>query len=173
MSRNDNYRRGNKGRNWNNKNNGGKFQNDYRQQESRQSNEFKRNYNPIETQKEVYEKENAIREFKSNVTICEICEQPITDISSAILNKNSKNPVHFDCVLSRLAQTEKIGPNDRITYIGNGNFAILHFENIHDMRHFILLYLIFVKTVCIIHSYLLLSILDFLSHLYNFLLLLL
>ena len=49
MSRNDNYRRGNKGRNWNNKNNGGKFQNDYRQQESRQSNEFKRNYNPIET----------------------------------------------------------------------------------------------------------------------------
>lgn len=91
--------------------------------------------NPV-SQKEILENENAIREFKSNVPVCEICGQPITDVASAISNKGNGNPVHFDCVLNKIAEAEKTGPNEKISYIGQGKFAVICFENPHDTKHF-------------------------------------
>ena len=88
------------------------------------------------TKKDIAENEEAIRAFKANALTCEICRQPITDMDTAIANRSSGEPVHFDCVLAKLAESEPVGQNDKITYIGHGKFAVLHFENIHDMRHF-------------------------------------
>lgn len=89
-------------------------------------------------QRELVETENAIREFRSEVKICEICGKVISpeDIESAVSNRETGNPAHFDCVLKQICDSEKPGPNERVTYIGQGRFAVLHFENPHDLRHF-------------------------------------
>lgn len=86
--------------------------------------------------KEIAENENAIKKFKSNVPICELCGQPITDISSAISNRDDGKPAHFDCVLNKIAETEKIGPNEKIAYIGQGRFGVIYYENPRDAKHF-------------------------------------
>lgn len=68
--------------------------------------------------------------------ICEYCNQPIEELASAIANKDTGNPAHFDCVLSKINETEKLADNEKITYIGQGRFAVVYFENPHDLRHF-------------------------------------
>lgn len=145
MSRNDNFRRGNKNRN-NNRNNGSQSsaqnhgQNHVRPNNDRnRQNDSRRQVLTPEQQKAIAENENAIRQFKANVTTCEICGEPINELASAMNNRGTGNPVHFDCILSQLTEQEKPGPNDKVTYIGNGKFAVLHFENVHDMRHFTIL----------------------------------
>lgn len=154
MSRSD-RRRGGRNRNWNRENNNEKNERQ-KSQEMRQgekSERFDRNHenrgsgsyerrqerrrllNSV-SQKEIEEARNAIRAFKENVVKCEICGETIEDIASSISNKNSGNPVHFDCVVSKLTETEKPGINEKIAYIGQGRFAVLHFENPHDQKHF-------------------------------------
>lgn len=68
--------------------------------------------------------------------ICEYCNQPIEELASAIASKESGNPAHFDCVLAKINNSEKLGENEKITYIGQGRFAVVYFENPHDLRHF-------------------------------------
>lgn len=89
-------------------------------------------------QKGVAENDAAIRTFKSTSRVCEICGQPISsvELGSAIPEKNTDNPAHFDCVLKQITENEKPGQNERVTYIGQGKFAVLHFENPSDFRHF-------------------------------------
>ena len=67
---------------------------------------------------------------------CEYCNQPIEDLTSSIASKESGNPAHFDCVLAKINATEKLSENEKITYIGQGRFAVVYFENPHDLRHF-------------------------------------
>lgn len=92
--------------------------------------------NNIVSQKEIQEQENAIKAFREKIPVCEICGQPITDIASAISNKDDGNPVHFDCVLNKLTELEKPGANEKIAYIGQGRFAVIYFENPRDTKHF-------------------------------------
>ena len=44
--------------------------------------------------------------------ICEYCNQPIEELASAIANKDTGNPAHFDCVLSKINETEKLADNE-------------------------------------------------------------
>jgi hypothetical protein len=60
---------------------------------------------------------------------CPYCGKPITDISSAVSDKNSGEPVHFDCVIARIAESEALEQGDTITYIGGGRFGVVHFNN--------------------------------------------
>lgn len=147
MGRNNNFRRG-KNRSGNNKEKSNVHENaknaergnrnassaggERRQREREHTRQFA---NTI-TKKELAETAEAIREYKAKNVVCELCGEPITDIESAIANRKSGKPVHFDCVLSQLAESEALGQNEKLTYIGQGKFAVLHFENIHDMRHF-------------------------------------
>jgi len=89
-------------------------------------------------QKEQVENENAIKAFRTNVKICEICGQVLKfdELNSALSNKATGNPAHFDCVFKQISETEKMNQNERLTYIGQGRFGILHFDNPHDLRHF-------------------------------------
>jgi len=50
--------------------------------------------------------------------------------------------VHFDCVLQFLQNTENLDPNEKITYIGQGRFGVVHFENPHDLRKFTIIRII-------------------------------
>ena len=154
MSRND-RRRGGRNKNWGSRDNNNEknerserdrqesrgSERSGRKHESRGSASYERrqerrhllnSVNP----KEIEENRIAIQAFKENVLACEICGEAITDIASAISNKGSANPVHFDCVISKLSEAEHLGLNEKIAYIGQGRFGLLHFDNPHDQKHF-------------------------------------
>jgi len=67
---------------------------------------------------------------------CPWCGNPIKDISTAISDKNTGLPVHFDCVLARLSEEEALEKNDVVCYIGGGRFGIIHYNNLPDTRDF-------------------------------------
>lgn len=67
---------------------------------------------------------------------CKMCGQPIEELSSAMADKQSGEPVHFDCVIKHLQETESLKENEKIVYIGQGRFAVAYFENPHDLRNF-------------------------------------
>lgn len=91
---------------------------------------------PPKVQQELYEVQAAIQEFKQKQIICARCGEPISDVISALADRETGNPVHFDCVLDYLRETEHIKENESITYIGQGRFAVVVFENPHDLRYF-------------------------------------
>ena len=90
-------------------------------------------YEDSEAEKKI---QQAIKEIKSREVICPKCGQPITDISSAITDKESGKPAHFDCILNQVKQPEHVGENEKIAYIGQGRFAVIYYENPRDQRHF-------------------------------------
>jgi hypothetical protein len=45
----------------------------------------------------------------------------------AIQDKDSGQPVHFDCALARLTETERLDSGDVLSYIGGGRFGVVHF----------------------------------------------
>ncbi|MCP5515258.1 MAG: hypothetical protein H7A26_07325 [Spirochaetales bacterium] len=59
---------------------------------------------------------------------CEICEQVIQDITAALAVPVSGNPAHFDCVVKKLAETEKLEDGQQIVYLGGGNFGVVKFD---------------------------------------------
>jgi hypothetical protein len=58
---------------------------------------------------------------------CPYCGKPIKDLSAAIADRNTGEPVHFDCVAARIAEGETLDSGDVVTYIGGGRFGIVHF----------------------------------------------
>jgi hypothetical protein len=67
---------------------------------------------------------------------CVSCGKPIKDISLAIAEKSSGNPLHFDCVIAQITKSEKMERGDVVTYIGGGRFGVVHFDSPHDHRKF-------------------------------------
>ena len=61
------------------------------------------------------------------VSDCAWCGKPIRDISSAIADKDTGSPVHFDCVTARITFGEKLEKGDAVAYIGGGRFGIVSF----------------------------------------------
>ncbi len=60
---------------------------------------------------------------------CARCGLPINELSSAIADKETGLPVHFKCVIDFLTKSETLNEKEEIIYIGNGNFAVIFFEN--------------------------------------------
>lgn len=82
------------------------------------------------------QREKAIKELKLREIICPKCGKPITDIASAMADKTTGMPIHFDCAMEQVSAGEKLEQNEKIAYIGQGRFAVLSYENIRDQRHF-------------------------------------
>ena len=61
------------------------------------------------------------------VSICPWCGKPIRDMFSAIADKDTGVPVHFDCVSTRIAFGEKLEKGETVAYIGGGRFGIVSF----------------------------------------------
>ncbi len=68
--------------------------------------------------------------------VCPYCGETIKDITGAIAGKGTGEPAHFDCVLKLLEGSEPHEENETIVYIGQGNFAVVIFENPADTRKF-------------------------------------
>lgn len=81
--------------------------------------------------------EEAIKKFKSaNQPVCTLCGQIIRDISTAVNSKGADSLIHFDCAIEFISKNEKIETGDKLTYIGQGRFGIVHFASPGDTKHF-------------------------------------
>ena len=67
---------------------------------------------------------------------CHWCKKQIADITTAISDKETGLPVHFDCVLESISGSEHLESNDSVCYIGGGRFGIVHYNNPPDTRDF-------------------------------------
>jgi hypothetical protein len=67
---------------------------------------------------------------------CSCCGKPIRDIAAAVDDKTTGAPAHFDCIVKRLAETERLEKGDVIAYIGGGRFGVVHFGGSRDKRAF-------------------------------------
>ncbi|MCQ2591844.1 MAG: hypothetical protein MJ188_03590 [Treponema sp.] len=124
-------------KNWNNqKNYNNSQQNNRSTENNKQQKTFQFNPNNYSDENARREKQKAIQELKNRKLICDKCGQPITDVATAMNDKKSGKPVHFDCVFAEVEKNEKLGPNEKVAYIGQGRFGVLSYENIRDQRHF-------------------------------------
>jgi hypothetical protein len=87
-------------------------------------------------QQSMAENEKAIHEFRLNKIVCARCGSPIDNIAESLCDKQTGQPIHFDCVVSMLGEQEKISPSERIIYIGKGRFAVAFYANQHDDKSF-------------------------------------
>ena len=56
---------------------------------------------------------------------CSLCNKPVTDLACALADKNTGEPVHFDCVLKYLSEHETLSEGQSIAYIGQGRFGVI------------------------------------------------
>ena len=87
-------------------------------------------------------REPAFKKIKYPEYKCTKCGEIIQDLSSAIADKESGLPVHFDCVIEFLKKAEELKEGEEIIYIGNGNFAVAYFENPKVRKNFKIIKLI-------------------------------
>lgn len=60
---------------------------------------------------------------------CSICNNPIRDISAAITDLETEKPAHFDCVLKKLSETENLESQEKVIYLGSGEFGVVKIIN--------------------------------------------
>jgi len=68
--------------------------------------------------------------------VCPKCGEAIQDVTSALTDRDSGTPIHFDCALKFLQGAENVGEKEKIVYIGQGRFAVMEFENPTDTKKF-------------------------------------
>lgn len=66
-----------------------------------------------------------IKLYEGEPVECSFCGKPVTDVASALADKTTDMPVHFDCVLNYLAEHETLNDGQSISYIGQGRFAVI------------------------------------------------
>ncbi len=74
-------------------------------------------------------KRNKINQDKCDGPECPVCKKNIRDISAAITENESGSPAHFDCILKKLSENEEIGKQEKVIYLGSGNFGIVKLLN--------------------------------------------
>jgi len=70
-------------------------------------------------------------------TPCPVCGEVIFEISSAITEKLTGQPAHFECIIKKIAEEENIQEDETICYLGNGSFGIIQKRNSKQMTFFI------------------------------------
>lgn len=81
-------------------------------------------------------KELAIAELKNRVFVCPLCGKNIEDATSAIVDKQSGQPAHFDCVMSEITKREMLSETQKIAYIGAGRFGVISYANPKEVKTF-------------------------------------
>jgi len=56
----------------------------------------------------------------------------------ALASPENGEPIHFDCVISKIAETEVLGAREKICYLGQGSFGIIKFKSGSTNRAFII-----------------------------------
>ncbi len=58
---------------------------------------------------------------------CPICGKPVRELSSAVTHRASGQPAHFDCIVRELRESNEIGAEEKVCYLGGGSFGVLEF----------------------------------------------
>jgi hypothetical protein len=56
---------------------------------------------------------------------CPISGEPIDDPYSAVEDPETGRPARLDSVIKKLSESERLGPNERVAYIGQGAFGVV------------------------------------------------
>jgi hypothetical protein len=59
---------------------------------------------------------------------CCICGKVINDLDSAITDRTTGEPAHFDCVKEKIEAQENLTEGDVVAYIGGGRFGVVGFS---------------------------------------------
>ncbi len=62
---------------------------------------------------------------KRELSICPLCRKSVREIQSAIAYGEDERPAHLECVLNELKSRESLNPDERLSYIGAGRFAVI------------------------------------------------
>ena len=132
MGKNDRRNRHNH-KNWNNNYNNN-YNNYNKSYEQKNNVPYKARF-LAEDSEDIMHREQAIRELKQKEIICTKCGERIGDITSSLSDQDG-NPIHFDCALDNVKSKESLLPGQQVSYIGNGRFAVVTFENPRDLKKF-------------------------------------
>lgn len=56
---------------------------------------------------------------------CVLCKKKITESSSILEAPGTQEPAHFECVLKQMKEHEPLSDQQRLVYLGAGNFAVI------------------------------------------------
>ncbi len=59
---------------------------------------------------------------------CPVCGGEIKDPFTAIAHGRTRRPAHLECIVEELSETENVGTDQRIAYIGRGRFGVIDKE---------------------------------------------
>lgn len=90
----------------------------------------------FENIEDLRKQEAAIAELKTREFLCPICGKRVEEIESAVTDKQSGLPAHFDCITNRLAEMEHLKDGENVVYIGQGTFAVMRYDNKDDPKMF-------------------------------------
>lgn len=57
---------------------------------------------------------------------CAICSEPVDDLVHALVEPETDEPAHFECVIQSIQERESLNPHEEICYIGGGEFGIFN-----------------------------------------------
>ena len=133
-------RRNKKRANWNNQKNSPQKNNVQNQNQNQNSEQkpktFHFNHTIYQNEESRREKQKAIQEIKAREIVCPMCGQPVTEVASALSDKQTGAPVHFECALKEVESKETLNEKEKVAYIGQGRFGVLYFDNPRDQRKF-------------------------------------
>jgi len=86
---------------------------------------------------------NQKRERRSSVAdkvqlTCAKCGKPIRHPQMAMAEPSTGEPLHFDCVIQSIAESENLGAREKICYLGQGTFGIIKFKSGSSSRDFVI-----------------------------------
>ncbi len=87
-----------------------------------------RNLKSNQNKKIIVKRNRSIIPYKINTfssEVCSLCNKPIVNMSTSIFQKESQKYCHFECATAEIRKRFILKPNQRITYVGSGIFAII------------------------------------------------
>ena len=85
----------------------------------------------------IRENDKAITDFKRNAHfVCSCCGKEIGDYWSAVCSKEEDGLLHFECAMSIVRKNETIEADEKLSYIGNGRFAVIKFADPKNPKRF-------------------------------------
>lgn len=68
------------------------------------------------------------RELPKESPNCPLCGKAVRNLNIAIEEKTSHEPAHFECIMKEISTEIKLGPRERLHYLGAGCFGIVELE---------------------------------------------
>lgn len=75
--------------------------------------------------KSLSDSRKGIAEYKQDKKTCVLCKAIIDDMLSALKPSEGDGFCHFECVQKELARSEPLAENEKMVYVGSGDFCIV------------------------------------------------